>query len=294
MRRIKRRVRCIIGRIWGIEPVRASQFDRFGATAGVLNAVVQNALDPLVCDLAIRTTVMEFELFEPPGVWGSKEDFYRGGHKKWANDRRAHASALDPDGDQGNATAQGHECCPGTHGYPILFGPIDAAFGKHSHKAPLLSQRDRTFGRCGIDSSPVGRDALKESEQLTDQGDFEILPGDHPVDPIAGGQLDKARIDRGAMVGNEHRAAMSAGPEVGWSVARLGIEQVRSIGNEQSRGVPFAGRWFVSKDFSSPQVAGHEVDRPVEDAFPGGVLSGSQQQPGQYSAKSAQDQQKKI
>ena len=152
-----------------------------------MNAVVQDALDPLVGDLAIRSSVLEFELFEPPIVRGTQEDLDRSGHKQRANDRLAHPSSLDPDGNQRYASAQGHERRSGADRHPILVRTVDASFGEHSHKATLFGHLDSAFGRRGVDTPPVGRDALKGSKQLTDQRDFEVLPGDHPVDPIASG-----------------------------------------------------------------------------------------------------------
>lgn len=82
---------------------------------------------------------------------------------------------------------------------------------------------------------------------------------------------------------------MLAGTEVGGWVRWVWLEQVGRIGDQASRGFPFPGRWILSEDFSFPEIAGHQVDRPVENAFPGGVLSGAEQQPGQEQSGSAQD-----
>jgi len=152
-----------------------------------LNAVVQDALDPLVGDLAIGSSVLEFELFEPPIVRVAQKDLDRGGHKKGANDRLAHPSALDPDGYQRYASSQGHERRSGADRHPILIRTVDASLGKHTHKATLFGQFDRAFGRRGVDSPSVGWDALKGSKQLADKRDFKVLACDHPVDPIASG-----------------------------------------------------------------------------------------------------------
>ena len=83
---------------------------------------------------------------------------------------------------------------------------------------------------------------------------------------------------------------MLAGTEVGVWVCWIWFEQVGRIGDQAWRGFPFPARWILSEDFGFPEIAGHHVDRPVEYTFPGGVLSGAEQQPDQERSDSTQDQ----
>lgn len=124
-------------------------------------------------------------------------------HKKSAPNRPTDRCSFDPTRNDRRAAFDANHAGTRSNRLERLFATVDATFRKHADESPLGGQANGSLHSGVVGPATVGRNGLKQTEHRSKNRVAKVFARYHPMNAATGRQLNKKRIERTAMIGDE-------------------------------------------------------------------------------------------